>query len=281
MPLTQQQREVIDDVKTILSDSGIVSISHIPTDVFTASLISLESQDQTNTLPPFQIGYTPPTPFFFDKSARPKVTRLAVSAVDAIIDHPLGALVEYPFSGLEPGHSIAHRFAIDPRSYIDPRRNIQYSLGRDSKGGHPNTGCLIFSRGVSVKEPVLCNQIKTSCKYFISISILLTRPCLLHLGNSIRCCRFVGPSVSRYGPSVAIEDTSREVFEKTLGLYETLLMRGCHGFSGELEISGSDSETELEGDSYPLPVDSRSRVRSECEGQIQLFFNMHGAPFIK
>jgi len=162
MSLTEQQREAIDSVKTILSDSGIASISHVPTEILAASLISLEAQELTTILPPLQIGYTSPTPVFFGKDARPKVTRLGVSAVDVIIDHPLGALVEYPFSGFEASHSVAHRFPVDPRSFIDPRGNIQYSLGRDSKGGHPNTRCFIFSR--SEKQPVLCYQTKTSCK---------------------------------------------------------------------------------------------------------------------
>lgn len=91
----------------------------------------------------------------------------------------------------------------------------------------------------------------------------------------------MGPSILCRSPVVAIDDTHREVFEKTLGLYATLLTRGCHGFSGELELTESDSEMEIEENTYCLPLDSRSHVRPECNGQIQLQFNTDGSPFVK
>ena len=46
------------------------------------------------------------------------------SFVSALIDHPEGAIVEYPEAGENMGEAIAHRYTIDPIKYIDLKSNI-------------------------------------------------------------------------------------------------------------------------------------------------------------
>ena len=97
-------------------------------------------------------------------SGRNKVTREAIA--DRIVEHPLGAIVEYPETGDSLGVAIAHIFNVDmdPERFIHPRLNFQYSLG-DGHGGRDNVTCrLLKSRSGG---PVLCKKLRTSCKFSI------------------------------------------------------------------------------------------------------------------
>ncbi|KAG1802907.1 uncharacterized protein HD556DRAFT_1216010, partial [Suillus plorans] len=86
------------------------------------------------------------------------------TSVDAIIEHPLGAIVEYPQTGSAPGDAVAHIFHVnpDPKLFIHPKSNLQYSLG-DSHNGRQNAWCFLL------KDPfgksVLCSKLRTSCEY--------------------------------------------------------------------------------------------------------------------
>ena len=73
-------------------------------------------------------------------SGRDKVTREATA--DRIVEHPLGAIVEYPETGETLGLAIAHIFNVDPDSerFVHPRLNFQYLLG-DGHGGRANVTC--------------------------------------------------------------------------------------------------------------------------------------------
>ena len=88
-----------------------------------------------------------------------RVTRK--SSVSAIVDHPEGAVVEYPEAGRRPGDSVAHRFTIDPSDYIHPRDNIQFSMG-DKHGGRNDVLCLLLKNSIT-NEPILCKKRTYSC----------------------------------------------------------------------------------------------------------------------
>ncbi|KAG1865182.1 hypothetical protein C8R48DRAFT_672461 [Suillus tomentosus] len=64
--------------------------------------------------------------FTIDEIARGcnKVNR--ETSVDAIIEHSLGAIVEYPQTGSAPGHAVAHIFHVNP----DPKSFIHLKLRR-------------------------------------------------------------------------------------------------------------------------------------------------------
>ncbi|KAF8488095.1 hypothetical protein BU17DRAFT_59782, partial [Hysterangium stoloniferum] len=93
-----------------------------------------------------------------------KTTRQSYAS--ALIEHPIGAIVEYPESGSQPKYSVAHHFHINPKNFIHPKENIQYSLG-DVHGSHENVTCYLL-RDIHTKEPVSCKQLKTRCKSYFS-----------------------------------------------------------------------------------------------------------------
>jgi len=134
MSLTPQKRKVIDDVESILEKNSVVTVSHIPADIFAASLqeLSNNSSKHSFSFPYTSLHYISPEPTY----GRFKVTRKLASSVDALVDHPIGTIREYPHSESRLGEPIAHRFAIDPSHSVNPRENMQYSI--ESQGGHSN-----------------------------------------------------------------------------------------------------------------------------------------------
>ena len=101
-----------------------------------------------------------------------QVTRIKLSAVHALLDHPFGVIVEYPQSGTHMGQAIAHRFPIDPLNFINLRKNMQYSLGAPERG-HPDVQCALILQGsdlVSSKKKLLCFKFTTTCMPFNLIS---------------------------------------------------------------------------------------------------------------
>lgn len=108
-------------------------------------------------------SYVPPkaVDFTVDERARrlDQVTRVGYAT--ALLDHPEGAVLEYPESGKVSGESVAHRFTITPRSYIHPKENIQYSLG-GIHGGNNDMKCYMLRDPVSGK-PLQCSKIKYGC----------------------------------------------------------------------------------------------------------------------
>jgi len=164
MSLTAEQCKAIKDTKKILQDSGVADPSSFPTDVFASSLQSLANDNLVTRhsfpLPLFSYISFPPS---FPATGHLKVTCNSSSAVDAVIDHPIGAIVEYPQSGSQPGEAIANRFAINPSDYVNPRNNLQYSTGK-GRSGHANIKCFIISQGNSPGEAVPSYQFKGGCK---------------------------------------------------------------------------------------------------------------------
>ena len=107
--------------------------------------------------PPLAVPFTPQEIL----SGENRLTRKTY--VHAIANHPIGSILEYPQTGSRAGEAIAHRIKFDPtKSMINPRDNIQYSLG-DTQGYHPNVTCNLL-RDLKTEEPVNCLQVKTSCK---------------------------------------------------------------------------------------------------------------------
>jgi hypothetical protein len=81
--------------------------------------------------------------------------------VDAFVDHPAGAIVEYPQTGPEETSVVAHRFLVDPNNFYHPKTNIQYSLG-GTHGAELDVFCghlLCDETGTSVA----CHKLKTKC----------------------------------------------------------------------------------------------------------------------
>ena len=108
-------------------------------------------------------SYIPPAAAYLSEAGRGaqpyKVTRK--SFVSAVVDHPEGAVVEYPEAGACAGNSVAHRFTIDPSDFVHPRDNIQFSIG-DKHGGRNNVLCLLLRNAIT-NEPVICKKRTYTC----------------------------------------------------------------------------------------------------------------------
>ena len=86
--------------------------------------------------------------------------------VTAKVEHPIGAIVEYPETSSHTDESVAHIFHVDPMNpaSVDPRKNLQYSLG-DPHGCHSNVSCHLL-RDTETKRPAVCLQAKATCAQF-------------------------------------------------------------------------------------------------------------------
>ncbi|KIJ41602.1 hypothetical protein M422DRAFT_255217 [Sphaerobolus stellatus SS14] len=142
MQLDLQQIEAIQRAKQILEGAGLLnsSISSHP-----PLLLSQIQSIVQSTLPPaphssiLQTKYIRPAAQTFTPHTKSyelhRLTRQRF--IDAIVDHPLNAIVECPESGAYNDMAVAHRFRMDITDpyYAHPKDNIQYSLGNEHEHG--------------------------------------------------------------------------------------------------------------------------------------------------
>ena len=92
------------------------------------------------------------------------------TSADAIVEHPKGAIVEYPQTGEFDKQIVTHIFHVDPLSFHQPKSSFQYSLG-DGHGSLESVRCFMLRD--SSNHPVQCEVLKTSCKdYFHCLEFL-------------------------------------------------------------------------------------------------------------
>ncbi|KAF8515753.1 hypothetical protein JB92DRAFT_3114721 [Gautieria morchelliformis] len=195
------------------------------------------------------------------------------------------------------GEAVAHVFAITCADWVHPKHNLQYSLG-DAHGGHKDVKCHLLTNAAGV-TPVLCYQTRLSCR-------------------SVKACGYVGPCVPAAGvpddgqvdaprqtcagaSCDSSREATREVFNKTLGLYAALLSHGCSwprdtraveattAFDSasdgacnreqNADASGWLDGTPPHGDGIPL--DARAIEPSPCGGHFLLCWSMSGSPFLQ
>lgn len=105
-----------------------------------------------------------------------RVTRR--TSAHAVVEHPIGAIVEYPQTGQRANESVAHVFHIDPttsESFLRPQSSFQYSLG-DGHGGQTISQCLMLRNAEG--HPVSCSNLKTSCTSLFFLRQLMPLICL-------------------------------------------------------------------------------------------------------
>ncbi|KAJ7728102.1 hypothetical protein B0H16DRAFT_1331143 [Mycena metata] len=177
--------------------------------------------------------------------------------VHGLVEHPLGAIVEYPETGSAKGVGIAHRFSVDPAGFSHPKDNIQYSLG-DSHGGEPYMHCgglLTNFNG----DQASCFHQKLTCKWLKF------------------CSAYSLPALLPRAKLDALQEASKEIFHKTLGFYCTLVEKGC-AFAlqtdgealGVIEITDEDPESE-----------SESEPSSLCKGKLVTCLDAYGRSFVQ
>ncbi|KAG2029724.1 hypothetical protein BDR03DRAFT_1018040 [Suillus americanus] len=153
MDLSEHQHLAVQHAQSIISDAGL-----------SASDLDYSPTTSTRSLTPTTLNMSPaassvaPLP-----STEPSPIQ---TTVDAIVEHPLRAIVEYPETGSVMGQAIAHIFSISANyithKFDNPRASFQYSFG-DGHGGWKNVLCHLLQDSTDGK-PVKCNRILTSCK---------------------------------------------------------------------------------------------------------------------
>ncbi|KAG2127173.1 uncharacterized protein EDB93DRAFT_1270945, partial [Suillus bovinus] len=195
------------------------------------------------------------------------------TSAHSVIEHLVGAIIEYPQTGQHENKSVAYIFHIDPttsESFLRPQSSFQYSLG-DGHGGQIISQCLMLRNAQG--HPVSCANLKTSCTSLFS---LLT----------------VSQTDSNSPASIA----SREIFERTLALYMALYERGCSAIDGiddHLVESVMDEPDGISADEYVnsatfddnsdgmdcLPS-SRRVKKPRCSGKLIMQLDAYNQPFV-
>ncbi|KAF7969562.1 hypothetical protein HWV62_26919 [Athelia sp. TMB] len=207
------------------------------------------------------------------------------SRVNALIDHPLGAIVEYPETGAHPDERVAHRFQVDPVKFRHPKADFQYSLG-DKHGGHKDVHCFLLwdTNG----NDVLCDHVQTSCK---GLKICSQCPhSTSHIQHSFVSRKTLPASTTLSAPSSS--HAEEEVFMKTLGFACALKDRGC-AFEADDDTIDADLEVDDEDDGGGsdekdfgefVVYDARTRRPARdlhCRGQIILRGNKFGRSYVQ
>ncbi|EJD54157.1 hypothetical protein AURDEDRAFT_157410 [Auricularia subglabra TFB-10046 SS5] len=191
----------------------------------------------------------------------------------AIIEHPFGAVVEFPETGAVEGQSIAHRFAIDPEHPCMPHHSIQYSTGTTVHGMH-EANCRLIRTD---KQPVKCKVYSYTCSSVRSCTFKGVGEMLQHESHS-----FTSPSrqaaerlASHVGNTVTLSPDAL-VFSKTLAFFSALCKHGCSLKDDPLYADDSDD---------PEPAnphwDARAKPRRTCSGELRVRENYFGQMVIQ
>lgn len=187
--LTDLQRSALQSAQILLDNVGLSpcdlnftsplpTSSRSTTPSVSTSPVSTPSSPSSSpsspTVPcPTVLGtrYVPPAAQPFTDNDRQlghhRFTRKSIA--HAFVEHPVGAIIEYPQTGGAPDQSIAHIFSVDPNTFHSsqhPKASFQYSLG-DGHGGHVVSGCFMLRDAQG--RPVPCANLKTSCKILFMV----------------------------------------------------------------------------------------------------------------
>ncbi|KIJ08970.1 hypothetical protein PAXINDRAFT_182194 [Paxillus involutus ATCC 200175] len=178
--------------------------------------------------------------------------------VDAIVEHPPGAVVEYPQSGATAGQAVAHIFTIDPTDFDNPKSSFQYSMG-NNHGSRPRVKCGLLRDHAG--EPVTCDRLKSSCR---GLKVCSARskdaPSASHSYTScVGVQHLIAPQSSSY-----VDTAKAEVFMKTLALFCALSEHGC-SFAAHSESTGPISDETVVSGYLDLDIDADGMSDSDVD----------------
>ncbi|KAH7903935.1 hypothetical protein BJ138DRAFT_1019827 [Hygrophoropsis aurantiaca] len=272
MEFTDTQRLALQNAQQILDSVGLSPRDLNDDSVSNASTPRAATPPSSSCSPSPVIlcsQYEPPPACFFtpDEVSRKlnKVNRL--TSVHARVEHPVGALVEYPQTGAIDGQSVAHIFAVDPKAFQHPRLSFQYSTG-DGHGGRPNVKCFLLRDDAGM--PVVCYNLKTSCDRS-KLSSLLS-------------------SISTAAPP-AVNSAEKEVFMKTFAFYCALRDKGCafesdDSFSSQADDPSpdyvdADANSDNDTNFGCISASRRPAKDNKCKGKLVILVDKYQQPFIQ
>ncbi|KAG1862305.1 hypothetical protein F4604DRAFT_1657854 [Suillus subluteus] len=214
--------------------------------------------------------YTPPParPFTAEDhmQGRHRVTRK--TSAHAIVEHPIGAIVEYPQTGRHANESIAHIFHIDPSTFtstLRPKSSFQYSLG-DGHGGQIIGKCLMLRDAGG--QPVSCAKLRTSCK---GLKICSGRQHNISAHHFTNVSEVLAHHPSALRPRGPAGTADQELFEKTLAFFVALCLRGC----------SPHSPTDGHNNNSTANTDIVEDIKKKCNGRLVMHFDAYNQPFIR
>ncbi|KAG1887408.1 uncharacterized protein F5891DRAFT_967475 [Suillus fuscotomentosus] len=284
--LTELQRSAVQNAQALLESAGLsprdldsVSPSPSPTPLSPVHIASTPLHLSTVTAPAIQHACSHPTisTYYIPPPARPftdedrvrefhRVTRR--TSAHSLVEHPVGAIVEYPQTGQYANESVAHIFHIDPttsKSSLRPQSSFQYSLG-DGHGGKTISRCLMLRDAEG--HPVSCTSLKTSCTS-LKICSARKRDMSTHHSTNIFEVSSHCQTVSRTDSNSPASAADREIFERTLALYMALYERGCSAIDG---IDDHLAES---------VIDDLDVKKPRCSGKLIMQLDAYNQPFVR
>ncbi|KIO26910.1 hypothetical protein M407DRAFT_7585 [Tulasnella calospora MUT 4182] len=193
----------------------------------------------------------PPARPYTATEIRKKANRLNhITFLSARADHEINAVLEYPETTADAS-KLAHVFKVDPNAFRDPSHNIQYSF--QVTGGAEDLKCQLLQVENGDGLPVAANCYKIRgqcCGVKLCNFASVTQPLPSHTSVDLNA----GPLWSSPTPRFTAK---QEVFEKTLALFCSIKVDGCHA-SVVGETTGQQrttTDTEEEAYSSTQPVD--------------------------
>lgn len=163
------QISVLAEARRMLDGVGLTSES-----AGLAHSIPLAAFEDTVPAPPAITRIYQPQPahwFTPDECARGDNVINRQTRIDAIVHHPLDAIVEYPETGATAASAVGHIYSVNPQEFHHPSLNIQYSRG-GIQGGRAHVTCnLLRNNGNGMESD--CKNEKINCE---RVSILFRYP---------------------------------------------------------------------------------------------------------
>ncbi|KAJ7857576.1 hypothetical protein B0H13DRAFT_1640907 [Mycena leptocephala] len=174
MPLSDAQLSAVLEAKRLLASVGLTTTNFDTNDHDLQEVTNIIASALPTTSACAAVqgsSYQPPAArnFTAEELRRAYDCINRQNYVHALVDHPVGSIVEYPETGASKGVGIAHKFSVDPENFCHPKESFQYSLG-DSHGGEPYVHCGTLLLGLD-GTPASCFHKKWSCKFHPSRAI--------------------------------------------------------------------------------------------------------------
>ncbi|KAJ8457091.1 hypothetical protein ONZ45_g18455 [Pleurotus djamor] len=272
--LSSPQKRAVQQAKQILAQAGL----SLPVDSLILSNDGTESAgpvgELTNGTSPGLV-YEPPRACRFtkDELLHKKNYVNRQMRLTAIVEHPVGVVVEYPETGGNPNEVIGHLFHVDPL-HPHPKADFQYSLG-DAHNAHTDVHC-----GLLVNDddgnPAFCTRLRTSCRGIKICSAGRSRQLEPH--SFVRSRNEVMGRTGEALGEVNLE-AEEEVFMKTLAFFCALKETGC---DVQGQTTGNPGDIDTENDVFQVKRQPRGRKRrAACCGSLKVLSTHHGHRFVQ
>jgi hypothetical protein len=165
MSLSVQQQAALHEAKQLLRHVGLSlgnTDSSVLVDNSQDDLITCSNSSLTHLPLAQRLSHDPSIHIFTEAEILQRKNQVnRQSYLDALCDHPLGSIVEYPDTGDTADMSVGHMFSVDSTHFHHPKLNIQHSLG-DYHGMQQHVKCKLL-RDLTTDAEVLCKNEKIAC----------------------------------------------------------------------------------------------------------------------